>query len=64
MRLACEAGSSMQGNLIGQPRDILANGELSGLNLIPIDPVVKWGVSQTDELAAQGVKALDRFRGA
>lgn len=54
----------MQGNLIGQPRDILANGELSGLNLIPIDPVVKGGVSQTDELAAQGVKALDRFRGA
>lgn len=55
---------SMQGNLIGQHRDIFTNGELSGLNLIPTDPIVREGVPQTDELAAQGVKDLDSFRGA
>ncbi len=55
---------SMQGNLIGERRDIFTDGELSGLNLIPTDPVVRNGVSQTDELAAQKVTALDSFRGA
>ena len=55
---------SMQGNLIGVRREIFTNGELSGLNLIPTDPIVKNGVAQTKELAAQGVTQLDSFRGA
>ena len=46
----------MQGNLIGERRDIFTDGELSGLNLIPTDPVVRNGVFQTDELADKARK--------
>lgn len=55
---------TIQGNLTGERREIFTNGELSGLNLIPTDPLVKNGVAQTDKLAAQGVTSLDTFRGA
>lgn len=55
---------AIRGNLTGERREIFTNGELSGLNLIPTDPVIKNGVSQTKELAAQGVTQLDSFRGA
>ena len=55
---------SMQGNLTGERREIFTNGELSGLNLIPTDPIIKNGVFQTKKLAAQGVTQLDSFRGA
>ena len=55
---------SMQGNLIGERREIFTNGELSGLNLIPTDPIIKNGISQTDDLVKQGVSHLDSFRGA
>lgn len=55
---------SIQGNLTGERRRIFTNGELSGLNLIPTDPIVKNGVTQTQELAAQGVTALGSYRGA
>ena len=43
----------MRGNLTGERRDVFTNGELDGLNLIPIDPIVRDGVSQTTDLAAQ-----------
>ena len=55
---------SIQGNITGERRGVFTNGELSGLNLIPTDPIVKNGVSQTKELAAQGVTALGSYRGA
>ena len=59
-----EDRGSIQGNLTGERRSIFANGELSGLNPVPIDPIINNGVSQTKKLAAQGVTALDSFRGA
>ena len=55
---------AIQGNLTGERRGIFTNGALSGLNLIPTDPSVRNGVSQTKELAAQGVTALGSYRGA
>lgn len=55
---------SMRGNLTGERREVFTNGELDGLNLIPTDPSVRNGVSQTEELAAQGVTALGSYRGA
>jgi len=55
---------SIQGNLTGERREIFTNGELTGLNLIPTDPIIKNGVSQTKKLAAQGVTALGSYRGA
>jgi len=55
---------AIQGNLTGERREIFTNGELSGLNLIPTDPIIKNGVSQTKTLADQGVTALDSYRGA
>lgn len=55
---------SVQGNLTGFENSIFMNGELDGLNLIPVDGTVKNGVGQTAGLNAQGVTALDRFRGA
>ncbi len=55
---------SMQGNLTGFSLDIFSNGGLSGLNLIPKDPVVRNGVSQTSELASQRVTSLGSYRGA
>jgi len=55
---------AIQGNLTGERRQIFTNGELSGLNLIPTDPVIKNGVSQNERLAAQGVTALGSYRGA
>lgn len=55
---------AIQGNLTGERREIFTNGELTGLNLVPTDPIIKNGVSQTKELAAQGVTALGSYRGA
>ena len=55
---------SIQGNLIGKNPDIFTNGNLSGLNLIPIDKSIREGVSQTEEFASQGVTSLDTYRGA
>jgi hypothetical protein len=55
---------SMRGNLTGERREVFTNGELDGLNLIPIDPIVRDGVSQTKDLAAQGVTSLGSYRGA
>jgi hypothetical protein len=55
---------SMQGNLTGVRREIFTNGELSGLNLIPTDPIIKNGVSQNERLTAQCVTALGSYRGA
>jgi hypothetical protein len=54
----------MKGNLTGERREIFTNGELSGLNLIPTDPVVQNGVIQTEELANESVTALDSYLGA
>ncbi|MDX2431377.1 MAG: hypothetical protein QNK35_10610, partial [Bacteroides sp.] len=54
----------VQGNLTGFSQDIFVNGSLDGLNLIPRKKVVKNGVVQTDELAAEGIDDLDPFRGA
>lgn len=55
---------NIQGNMTGERRDIFANGNLSGLNLIPIDSIIKGGVEQSDEIAAQGVCCLESYRGA
>ncbi|MGB0581735.1 MAG: right-handed parallel beta-helix repeat-containing protein [Limisphaerales bacterium] len=55
---------SVQGNIQRFDRSIFVHGELDQLNLIPVDPLVKGGVEQNDELAAQGVTQLDSFRGA
>ena len=55
---------SIQGNLTGERREIFVNGNLSGLNLIPNDPIIKNGLAQTDLLAAQGVTSLGPYRGA
>ena len=55
---------SVQGNIQRFDRSIFVHGELDQLNLIPVDPLVKGGVEQTDELAGQGVTQLDSFRGA
>lgn len=55
---------SVQGNLTGMRRDIFINADLSGLNLIPKDNIVKGGITQTKELTTQGVRFLDSFRGA
>ena len=55
---------SIQGNLTGERRGIFTNGELSGLNLIPADSIIRNGVSQTEKLASQGVTALSSYRGA
>lgn len=41
----------MRGNLTGERRKVFTNGELDGLNLIPIDPIVRDGISQTKDLA-------------
>ncbi|MFC2090021.1 right-handed parallel beta-helix repeat-containing protein [Bacteroidota bacterium] len=54
----------VKGNLTGFSQDIFANGSLDGLNLIPIDDVVRNGAVQTAELAAEGIDDLDSFRGA
>jgi hypothetical protein len=55
---------SMRGNLTGERREVFTGGELDGLNLIPTDPIIRNGVSQTKELADQGVTALGSYRGA
>ena len=55
---------SIQGNIQRFDRSIFVHGELDQLNLIPVDPLVKGGVEQTDMLARQGVTQLDSFRGA
>jgi hypothetical protein len=55
---------AIQGNLTGEHRDIFINGDLSALNLMPVDSSVQGGVSQSDELAAQGVTSLGSYRGA
>ncbi len=55
---------SIQGNLTGMSREIFTNACLSGLNLIPKDNIVKGGIIQTKDLANQGVRFLDSFRGA
>ena len=55
---------SMRGNLTGERRDVFTDGDLEGLNLIPITPRVRGGVSQTKDLAAQGVTSLGSYRGA
>jgi len=54
----------IQGNLTGFSQDIFTDGTLDGLNLIPMDNVVKNGAVQTDELASEGIDDLDSFRGA
>ena len=55
---------SMQGNLTGFSLDIFTNGDLSELNLIPKDPVIRYGISQTSELASQRVTSLGNYCGA
>lgn len=55
---------SVQGNIQRFDRSIFIHGELDQLNLTPVDPLVKGGVEQTDELVGQGVTQLDSFRGA
>ena len=55
---------AIQANLIGERREIFANGDLSGLDLVPHDAVVENGLTQTDQLANEGITALDSFRGA
>jgi hypothetical protein len=54
----------IQGNLTGFKQTVFMRGKLEGLNLVPVDPIVKGGAAPTSELIAQGVTALDRFRGA
>jgi len=54
----------VRGNLTGFKQNIFTNGALDGLNLIPIDDIVKNGAVQTPELASEGVDDLDSFRGA
>lgn len=55
---------SIRGNLTGERRDVFTDGNLEGLNLIPITPRVRGGVVQTKDLAAQGVTSLGSYRGA
>ena len=55
---------SIQGNMTHFSQDIFTDGSLDGLNLIPIDEIVKGGVEQTTKLKEQGVTALDSFTGA
>ncbi|OHX63807.1 PKD domain-containing protein [Flammeovirga pacifica] len=54
----------IQGNLIGERRDIFVNGNLSNLNVIPTDPVIKNGESSNAQLVSENVTDLDSFRGA
>lgn len=54
----------IQGNLTGFSQDIFVDGTLEGLNLIPIDDIVKNGMVQIPELSAEGIDDLDHFRGA
>ncbi|WP_158022039.1 right-handed parallel beta-helix repeat-containing protein [Flammeovirga pacifica] len=54
----------IKGNIIGEHRDYFTNGELSNLNLIPINSVIQDGEKQSDELSKDGVCSLDSFRGA
>ncbi|MCK4920245.1 MAG: T9SS type A sorting domain-containing protein [Bacteroidales bacterium] len=55
---------SIQGNLIGEHREIFTNEDLSGLNLIPTDSIILDGVEQTDTLTKQSVCCLGSYRGA
>jgi len=55
---------AIQGNLTGKRRELFINGDLSSLNLMPVDTSVQGGVSQSYELAVQGVTELNSYRGA
>ena len=55
---------SMQGNMTGERREVFKNGDLSGLNLIPIDSSVLGGVEPSDTLRAEEVCCLNAYRGA
>ena len=55
---------TIQGNLTGFDEKIFVSGNLDGLNLIPVDTMVKNGVEQTKELKEQHLTALDSYRGA
>ena len=55
---------AVKGNLTDFKLDIFQDGNLAHLNLVPSSEVVKNGVTSTAALKAEGVTALDRFRGA
>jgi len=56
---------SIQGNLFNVPHNIFTGGDLSRLNLVPKDPVVRKSVvKQTRKLEEQHVTALTPFKGA
>lgn len=55
---------SIQGNIIGKHLEIFANADLSGINLIPTDNMIKNGIKPSKELSAQGVTSLDSYCGA
>jgi hypothetical protein len=55
---------AVQGNLTDFKESIFVDGTMANLNLVPKDPMVKGGVVQTPALKAEGVTALDSFRGA
>jgi arylsulfatase len=55
---------AIQGNLTGERRHVFTGGELSNLDLVPVDSVVNNGVEPSSHLAEQGVTHLDSFRGA
>jgi len=55
---------TIKGNLIGETAGIFTNGDISGLNLIPSNNIVKNGVEQSKELKEQGVNYLNSCRGA
>lgn len=55
---------AVQGNMTGFSDSLFTSAELGDLNLIPQSESVRGGASQTAKLAAEGVTALDSFRGA
>ncbi|MFC5049759.1 right-handed parallel beta-helix repeat-containing protein [Rubritalea spongiae] len=62
--LAVVDRGALQANLTGFKNSIFKNGNLDGLDLVPVDKVVQNGATSTAKLEAQHVKGLDSFRGA
>ncbi|MGB7323361.1 MAG: right-handed parallel beta-helix repeat-containing protein [Rubripirellula sp.] len=54
----------IQGNLTGFNPTIFANGNLGGLNLIPVQKIVEGGAESTPQLIAEHVTDLGTYRGA
>ena len=59
-----EDRGAIQGNLTGFKQKIFTNGNLNGLNLVPVSKIIKNGASPTEKLDAEGVTDLGTYRGA